>query len=139
MVKDLFGPKEPARERAKRKWRNNDLSARFKKMKATGEDAEQFRVGDGKKYFANEVPKPSKAPLKEPPKPADIIENDNPKVDRFERKLKKDIREMLNAHKSINVEWYRASIRQQKCRLLLEKLRRLEAGTWSTQRKGAEL
>jgi hypothetical protein len=82
---------------------------------------------------------------KEPLRPADVIENDNPKVKRFERKFKKDIREMINGQQSINIEWYRASLHQQKRRLLLEKLRRLEAGTWNTpseahiaQSKGAK-
>ena len=56
MVKDL--PKEPAKTRAARRWGNNALTERFKKMKATGEGSEEFSIRDGKKYFATEVPKP---------------------------------------------------------------------------------
>jgi hypothetical protein len=40
----------------------------------------------------------------------------------------------MNEHKAINVAWYRAVIYQQKRRLLLEKLRRLELGI--AQREG---
>jgi hypothetical protein len=54
-------------------WRNNDVAQRFKKMKDTGEGAEQFPIQDGKKYFDTSILKPPKDAL---PKPADVIEND---------------------------------------------------------------
>jgi len=136
MIKDLFGGKEPAKERATRIWRNNDLTHRFKKMKETGKGSEEFSFYDGKKPFANEVPKPPNEPIR----PADVIENNDPRVDRFERKFKKDIRMMLNGHKEENrallIAGMRAAIYQEKRKLLLEKLRRLEASI--AQREGAK-
>jgi hypothetical protein len=88
MLKDPS--KEPARERAKRRWRNHDLTTRFKKMKATGEGADEFIFQDGKKPFISaEAPKPPRE------LPADVIENDRPKVSRLERKFKKEIRAMM--------------------------------------------
>jgi hypothetical protein len=62
MIKDLFGGKEPAKERAKRRWRNNELTHRFKKMKETGKGTEEFPIRDGKNYFSTEVPKRAAAP-----------------------------------------------------------------------------
>jgi hypothetical protein len=132
MGKDLFGTKEPAKERAARMWRNNELAQRFKKMKDTGEGAEQFPVRDGKKYFDASIPKPPKEALR----PADLIENDRPKAQPFERKFIKDIREMMNEHRSIKVEHYLAAIREEKRKLLIEKLRRREASI--AEREGAK-
>lgn len=127
MVKDL--PKEPAKTRAARRWGNNALTERFKKMKATGEGSEEFSIRDGKKYFATEVPKPPKEPLK----PADVVENEGPKAHRFERKLLKDIRAMMEGHKQRNVELFLAIDQQQRRRLLKEKLRRLEVSIAARQ------
>lgn len=100
MVKDLFGTPEKAKERAQRRWRNNDIAQRFKKMKDTGEGAEQFPIEDGKKYFDTSRPKPPKEALR----PADVIENDNPRVKKLETKFIKDIRDMIEGHKQRAVE-----------------------------------
>jgi hypothetical protein len=132
MVRDLNRPMEPARKRAERKWCNNALSTRFKKMKATGEGSEEFLIRDGKKYFANEVPKPPKEELR----PADVLENPRPKVDRFERKFVKDIKEMMEGHKQQNMAFYAAAIRHQKRRIMIEMIKRLEARI--AQREGAK-
>ena len=107
MIKDLFGTRERAKERAARKWRNNELSARFRKMKATGEGAEQFLVRDGKKFFSTEVPKRPKEAL---PQPAEVIKTNKPKAQKFETKFKKDIRAMLNEHKEVSIKAYAAAL-----------------------------
>ena len=88
-------------------WRNNALSQKFKKMKATGEGEEEFDFHDGKKYFSTERPKP---PKEAPPQPAQVIENEGRKAHGFERKFLKDIRAMMNEHKAINIEWYAAPL-----------------------------
>jgi hypothetical protein len=140
MIKDLFGVRERAKERASRKWRNNELSARFKKIKATGEGADQFLIRDGKKFFSTEVPKLPKEAL---PQPAEIIETNKPKAQKFETKFKKEIRKMLDEHKEISIKAYLAILAQQKRRLLKEKIRRLELSIAEheariTQREGAK-
>ncbi len=109
MLKDK--PKEPAAKRAERRWKNHDVSTRFKAEKAATEAA---------------PPKPRK-PL--------LIETERRKPDavtRFENRFKKEIRAMLDGYKQRNAALYLAglqvSLRHQKRVLLLEKLRRLEAG-----------
>lgn len=127
-------PKEPAAKRATRMWRNKEISERFKKMKATGENAEQFPFGDGKKYFSTEIPKP---PKNEPPQPVEIIENDaqlKGPIRNFENRFKREIKAMLEGHKERNVMFYAAMIQHQRRRLMLEKIKRLEASI--AQREG---
>jgi hypothetical protein len=121
MLKDP--PKEPASKVAERRWRNKALTERFRKMKATREGAEQFPVFDGKKPFSTEAPKPRK---EAPPKPAEVIENNDPTVNKFESRFLKDIRAMLFEHKQVSKAECLAAIARQKRRILLEKLRRLE-------------
>lgn len=119
--------KEPARKRAERRWRNHDLSARFKKMKATGEGTEEFSLYDGKKPFSTEVPKPPKEPKIEP---ADLIEGRHDRrgsVVRAQTKFAKDIKTMLEGHVRRNVAYYLISLQAKRKRLLVEKLRRLQA------------
>lgn len=135
MGKDLFGGKEPAKERATRMWRNHDLSQRFKKMKETGKGEDEFFVHDGKKpIISAQIPKP---PREELPKPADVLENPRPKVDKFERKFVKDIREMMEGHKQRNVDLYVAAIRHEKRKLMIEMIKRLEA-TKNAEREAAK-
>jgi hypothetical protein len=134
MGKDLFGGKEPAKERATRIWRNHALSQRFKKMKETGKGEDEFFFRDGKKpIISAQVPKP---PREELPKPADVLENPRPKVDKFERKFVKDIREMMEGHKQRNVALYVAAILHEKRRLMIEMIKRLEAQ--NAAREGAK-
>jgi hypothetical protein len=127
MVKDLDRPKEPASKRATRMWRNHALTKKIKEGKKL---VPLFVDPDCIDYENNKVHLPKEAP----PQPAEVIENEaRPRVNRFESKFIKDIRAMMNEHKAINVAWYRAVIYQQKRRLLLEKLRRLEASITARQ------
>jgi hypothetical protein len=106
MLKDLNEPREPAKKRAERRWRNHDVATKYKAKKVE-----------------------AKAASSKPEEPL-LIETERPKADtvtRVENKFKKDIRAMLNQHKEMNVKVYAAIIRAQKRRLLLEKIRRLEA------------
>jgi hypothetical protein len=119
-------PKGPARTKAERRWRNHDLSARFKKMKATGEGTEQFSVYDGKKPFSTEVPKPPKEP--EPVEPADLLEGKHDRrgsIVRAQTNFAKYIRETLEGHTQRNRLYYLISLEAKRKRLLVEKLRRL--------------
>jgi hypothetical protein len=131
VLKELDGPKEPASNVAERKWRNHSISERFKKLKTTGEGADDFFFYDGKKPFSAEVPKPPKEA-----QPAEVIENNSPKAIAFERKFKRDIRIMLKEHKEMSVTHYRAILRHQKRRLLMEKYRRYLVASIA-QREGA--
>ena len=74
--------------------------------------------------------------LKKEAQPADVVENDDPRVSAFERKFKKDIREMMEGYKRRNVEIYAALIAQEKRKLLKEKIRSMEAGI--AERDGAK-
>jgi hypothetical protein len=127
MLKDLFGGKEPASRKAERMWLNNQIRRKFKEGKLPEillVDPDQIDYTNRKILINNDAP----------PKPASVIETDNPKVERFERKFLKDIRAAMNEHKQINMTIYRAAIRQQKKRLLLEIIRRREANI--AQREG---
>jgi hypothetical protein len=58
------------------------------------------------------------------------------KVSGFERKFVKDIKAMMEGHKLRNVEIQVAPIHQEKRKLLMEKIRRLELSI--AQREGAK-
>jgi hypothetical protein len=60
MLKDQERPKETAHSKAMRRWRNHDISTRFKKAQKSPDGANEFPIFDGKKYFATERPKPPK-------------------------------------------------------------------------------
>jgi hypothetical protein len=112
MLKEYDNSKETAEEKAKRKWRNNAVRQRFIEKREGAQKAI------------------AEAEESEPPKLADIIENDGRRhgpIQNFESKFKREIREMLRGHVDRNLVMYAASLRHQKRRLLLEKLRRLEA------------
>jgi hypothetical protein len=112
MPKDFEdAPKEPARKRAERKWRNHDVEKRFKKERA-------------------------KPAIKEPKdlEIAETIKNEELEkgaITKFETKFARFIKRLLDDHKQRNAQkkliLYAISIRAQRKRLLLEKLRRLEA------------
>jgi len=109
MPKDFEDPpKEPARKRAERKWRNYDVEKRFKDHQAKPTSPEATDL-----------------------EPADIIANERPDrryaITRAQTKFGKEIREMLEGHSRRNLLHYVIAIRAQRKRLLLEKLRRLEA------------
>lgn len=102
------------------------LERRYKEARqsfAPDDPENSFKTKYGKKQ------KPTAPPAVE------VIETDNPRVSAFERKFKRDIKVMLNEHKQISVAAYRAILRHQKRRLLLEKLRRLELSI--AEREGA--
>jgi hypothetical protein len=114
MLKDVDDkPKEPARKRAERKWRNYDVEKRFKEEKAK--------------------PPPEPSSVAKEPEIADTILNEELKkgtITRAQTKFAKYIRELLDDHKHRNEQrnliMYALSIRAQRYRLLKEKLRRLE-------------
>jgi hypothetical protein len=115
MVKDFEDtPRLSAKERATRRWRNHDVEKRFKEEKA------------------KPLPTPEK-PIE--PEIAGVISRDKPdgrgSVIRAQTKFAKYIRDMLDDHKHEterrNQIIYGLSIRARRCRLLKEKLRRLEA------------
>jgi hypothetical protein len=108
MLKEYDPPKESAFEIAKPKWRNNAVSQRFKEAK------------ENKVHLVE----------KREPVIADIIKNEGKRdgsLNRMETRVKKYIRTMLHGHADENLGHYAASLQHQKRRLLLEKLRRLEA------------
>jgi hypothetical protein len=122
MLKDQERPKETAHAKAKRRWRNHDISTRFKEAQKNPNGANEFPVFDGKKYFATERPKP--------PKIGETLTNGEKRsgsVHRLESKLTKHIKSLLKGHVDKNLAMYAASLQYQKRRLLLERLRRLEA------------
>jgi hypothetical protein len=113
MLKDFDGsPIEPARRRAERRWRNHDVEKRYKEVRAKPQPE-----------------MPSELEI------ADVISNSKPDgrstVIRAQTKFAKFIKSMLEGHSKQNQEriklMYILSIRTQRKRLLMEKLRRLEA------------
>jgi hypothetical protein len=107
MLKDDNPPKEPARRKAERKWRNNavEKSLKEEKAKATPIAPNELEVGD-------------------------VIENDRVVAEaatQFQTKFAKEIRSMLEGHTRRNILLYKLSIRYQIKRLKFEKLKRLEA------------
>jgi hypothetical protein len=127
MLKDSKG--ETPEQRASRRWRNKELSERFKRAKETGEGAEDFLAFDGKKPHINaEVPKPPKEPeIGEAINGEDDGRKRNGSVRHFERQFLKDIRAMMENHVQRNVEFYYAALQRRKLLLLTEKLKRLRA------------
>ena len=123
MLKNSKG--ETPEQRASRRWRNKELSERFKRAKETGEGAEDFLAFDGKKPHINaEVPKPPKDP-----EIAEIITNIEKlkgPVKNFERKFLRDIRVMMEGHANNNLRQYLAWLERRRVKLLTEKLRRLK-------------
>jgi hypothetical protein len=111
MLKDVDDkPREPARRKAERRWRNHDVEKRLKEERAR--------------------PQPvSKEPST--PEIAEVISRERPdgrgSVVRAQTKFAKDIRAMMEGHSKRNFVLYQLSIRAQRYRLLKEKLRRLEA------------
>jgi hypothetical protein len=102
-------PKETARRKAERKWRNRDIEKRFKEERSN----------------ANSAPSKSKEL-----EVGDIIKNERPRagtITRAQTKFAKEIKSMLEAHTKRTVLMYRLSLRSQIHRLKREKLRRLEA------------
>jgi hypothetical protein len=101
-------PKEPARKRAERKWRNHDVEKRFKEEKEKPSPQSPKEVGI-----------------------AETISRDRPdgrgSVIRAQTKFAIYIKELMEGHAKRNELLYALSIRAERYRLLKEKLRRLEA------------
>jgi hypothetical protein len=118
MLKEHDGPKEPAERRATRKWKNNEVR---------------------QKIIASKVAAPVVVDPNAPPDVATVIVN---KAKRrpggFERKFLKEIRSILGERKEENLELIRASLRHQRRRLFLEKLRRLELSVAESEKRIAE-
>jgi hypothetical protein len=102
--------KEPAKSRAQRRWKNHAVEKAFKAAK---------QEADGE-------PPDFRADLS----PADVIEQEKlikESTTKFESKFIKEIRSLFDEHKRRNLVLYALSIKAQRKRLLMEKLRRLEA------------
>jgi hypothetical protein len=108
MLKEHEPPKEKARYRAERKWKNAEARRQIK-------EAQQ---------------KPKLVDPNAKPEIAETITNygrvDGP-VKRFESKLKRDIRAMMEGYSRNILEQYAASLQHRRYKLLKEKLRRLKA------------
>jgi hypothetical protein len=91
MLKNDNPPKEPARRKAERKWRNNAVERALKeeKVKATPIAPKELEVGD-------------------------VIENDRvifEAVTQFQNKFANEIRGMLEGHTKRNILLYKLSLR----------------------------
>jgi hypothetical protein len=108
MPKDFEGhPKEPARDKATRKWRNHAVEKSFKeeRSKLVPIAPKELEVGD-------------------------VIENEGSirgEVIKAQTKFANEIKQMLEVHTRRNTLLYKLSIRHQIRRLKFEKLKRLEA------------
>jgi len=115
MLKDAGNPfREPARRRAERMWRNYDVEKRFKQAKAK--------------------PSTDSDPGAKGVEIVETIKNEELKkgtITRAQTKFARYIKKLLDGHKKRNEQRNlivcAISIRAQRKRLLLEKLRRLEA------------
>jgi hypothetical protein len=108
MLKDDGPPKEPLRNVAERKWRNNHV----------------------RKLIVEERQKPKAKEPSDEPEIADTIINDGRRdgpVKRFERQFLKDIRAMMEGHAKRNLQLYAEMLQRRKVLLLKEKLKRLRA------------
>jgi hypothetical protein len=103
-------PKEPARKKAERRWRNHDVEKRFKEEKAKPAPKEPNEIEFAETIKNKELKKGT--------------------ITRAQTKFAKYLRELMNDHKARterkNFIVYALSIRAQRYKLLKEKLRRLE-------------
>jgi hypothetical protein len=100
-------PKEPARRKAERRWRNHDIEKRIKEEKA----------------------KPAPTAPKEV-EVGDVINTAKPKagvITKAQTKFAKEIKEMLEGHTRRNLLACKLSLRLRIHRLKAEKLKRLQA------------
>jgi hypothetical protein len=106
MLKE-HGPKEKARVKAERKWNNADVRKRVKQRQ--------------------EKPKLVEPDAK--PEVAEVITNEgrrDGRVNRFENKFKRDLRNMMESQPKLNLDIYAVWLDQRLRILLAEKLRRLK-------------
>jgi hypothetical protein len=128
-MKDLEKPTESSEQIAERKWRNNALSKKLKE----GKVPIPVMVDPQDIDYVNKKVKVDKNP---PPDVATVLVN---KAKRrpggFERKFLKEVRAILDERKQENLRLIRASIRHQKRRLMLEKIRRLELSIAESEKR----
>jgi hypothetical protein len=107
MLKEHEEPKEKARVKAQRRWKNGDAIKRLKE----------------------DLAKPKLVDPNKPPEIAETVTNygrrDGP-VRRFESKFLSDIRAMMEGHSAERLKHYLAAIEHRRVILLTEKLRRLK-------------
>jgi hypothetical protein len=110
MLKEFDPPKERARNKAERKWCNNDV---------------RKRVVEARR-------KPNLVDPNKEPEIAETVTNDGRRdgpIRRFENRFKKEIRTMMEGHAKQNLTFYLASrnalMERRRYLLLKEKLRRL--------------
>ena len=109
MFKDIDDkPIEPPRKKAERKWRNNDLSRRFK---AAQKKADETPKGPKELQIADTIGSGK------PDRRGTII--------RAQTKFAKELKMMMEGHAERNRVFYFAFLQDRKRRLLVEKLRRL--------------
>jgi hypothetical protein len=147
-------PTEPARKKAQRRWRNYEIASRFKKLKeqrpqsSDRSEEDEFHIFDGKKFFAAEVPKPPRDEelLASILTPSDEdVENIDKLRQKRDRRLYKFLVELVRVgrntitvtgpeltgpQRDVILAGSRSIVERRKRRLLMEKLRRLENGTY---------
>src|SRR5271165_1459678 len=120
MLKEYDQPKETALELATRKWRNNAVgqgiieSQRTPKVRDVNSELKTVETLINKGRRDGPINRLNKG------------RRDGP-INRLESKFKKELKAMLQGHADRNLALYAASLQHRKRRLLLEKLRRLEA------------
>lgn len=107
MLNEHEPPKEPAKLRAARKWKNAELRRRVKEAQQTPKHVDPNREPDTAEVIINDG------------------RRDGP-IHRVERKFVKDVREMMEGHANLNLQIYAAMIERRRIKLLKEKLRRLK-------------
>lgn len=110
MMKEHDTLREPAEKIASRKWRNNSVRQKIlaeRRMPKRGDPSEKESQAEIAKVIKNE-------------------ERLGSKVKRFENRLKKDIRAMMEGQANLNLQIYLMSLEHRKRVLLKEKLRRLK-------------
>jgi hypothetical protein len=107
MLKEHDQPKEKARVKAERRWKNSDAIKRLKEERA----------------------KPKLVDPNAPPEVAEVVINDDRlkgPVRNLERKVLRDIRAIMEGHANNNLTQYLAYLERRRIKLLTEKLRRLK-------------
>jgi hypothetical protein len=131
MSKNPDNPRESSEKRAERMWRNNQLRQEYKEGKmpvhimANPEDI-------------NYVTKEVKVHIDPAPIGSVLVNKGKRKPVSFERKFLKEIRAMLDERKQENLELIRASLRHERRRLMLEKLRRMELRIAESEKRLAQ-
>lgn len=108
MLKEHDPPKEPARRKAERRWKNAGMRARIKKAQQKPQLVDPNKEPDIGEVVTNAGRRDSQR-------------------NRFETKFVREIRRMMEGHVNKNLAAYAVSLEYRRYRLLKEKLRRLQA------------